>query len=192
MKNKIILLLSLLLLGACSASKEVEPAKLELPFTMAGVSYTLPVKTKTLMDNGWYSNDDLDLLLNPNSVIHHYTMRFEKNFIYTSFYNPGTEAIPLKDAYVVKIRAENRLAGEGIDIEEPVDIQIYDGINYEFSLEDIEKQLGEPVKTENNIMNIYTYKEQEYFSIEIEKEKATDKMQWINITNYHISEEKPN
>ena len=119
-------------------------------------------------------------------------MRFEKNFIYTSFYNPGTEAIPLKDAYVVKIRAENRLAGEGIDIEEPVDIQIYDGINYEFSLEDIEKQLGEPVKTENNIMNIYTYKEQEYFSIEIEKEKATDKMQWINITNYHISEEKPN
>lgn len=180
-----------MLLGACSTTKEVEPTNLEIPFTIAGESFTLPVKTQTLLEKGWYSNDNLDLMLNPNSVIHHYTMRFEKNFIYTSFYNPGTEAIPLKEAYVVKIRAENRLAGEGIDIEEPVDIQIYDGINYDSNLEEIEKQLGKPEKTENNIMNIYTYKKQDFFSIEIEIEKDTNKMQWINIENYYINEEKP-
>ena len=194
MKNKLLIILfSLIFLSACTqkpieAPEGPEPEEVEkrLPFTIGNESYNLPMKTEVLLSTGWTSEDDLDLILLPNNVINHYKMRSETNLIIVSFYNPGETELSLKDAYVVRIETENRYARWGSDNEEPTDINVFDGINYDTELEAIIDQLGEPIVEENNILKTYRFINEDHFYVEALIEKGTDKMIWLNIENFHV------
>lgn len=181
-----------LVLGACAKKQEVIPEaeKKRLPFTIGTQTYNLPLKTEELLSTGWKSEDNLDLMLMPNNVIHHYKLRSETNLIIVSFYNPLDIEVSLKEAYVVRIETENRYARWGSDNEEPTDINVFDGINYDTDLEMIKEQLGEPVVEENNILKTYRYINQDHYSVEALVENGTGKMLWLNIENYHVPEEK--
>lgn len=168
-----------------------EPEK-RLPFTIGSESYNLPLKTEVLLSTGWKSEDNLDLMLQPNNVINHYKMRSDTNLIIVSFYNPGDTEVSLKDAYVVRIETENRYARWGSDNEKPTDINVFDGINYDTDLETIKQQLGEPIVEENNILKTYRFINEDHFSVEALVENDTGKMIWLNIENYHVPKEKSN
>ena len=193
MKNKsIIILLIFLFLSGC-AQKDVEPEAPEkrLPFTIGDQSYSLPLQTEALLSTGWNSEDNLDLVLQPNNVIHHYKLRSGKNLIMVSFYNPSDVEVSLKDAYIVRIETENRYTVWFAGGEEPTDINVFDGINYDTELETIKEQLGDPVLVENNILTTYRYINEDHFFVEALVEKGTGKMLWLNIENYHVPKEKP-
>lgn len=189
MKIKFMVALSALMILTSCSSAEPEPPITPpvvvadvIPFTLAGVDYTLPVLYQTLIDDGWNAVDAVEGNLAAHTVQKDVYMRKGTNLIIVSLHNNTEVEIEKKASLIAGIEAENRTSVNGRD--QPVDIQIHDGINFETDEASIAAQFEAVATSENNVYRILTIQHNKLMKTEFKYKHDSGAMRWIIIENF--------
>lgn len=184
-----VLVLLLVLVGCGKQPVEPKPdptpQRSTLVFTVGGHEYTMPVPFSEFKANGWELEDDESFMIPAQSFLENLGIRKDKFYLVTTFYNNSDISIPLKDALVVNIQAENRYVNGHYKDDLPPDIVLQEVIKWNLEEADAKAFYNmEPRYEENRAYRSYIYEFEDGQVLTLQYHIEENRLKYIRLLDF--------